>query len=159
MTVNHTNHDAENPRDAQRPDSYLQSLGERVEHGLMAGLVGPERLEFFEAMRLLQAGDLDGAVGGFRRASRTSEQPFEALAMVALGECERALGREAAALRDWMRVASTESASATLRSVAWMSIAALAERRDDPRLGARAAAGLQELSQLASADEQLLSPD
>src|SRR5690554_4813742 len=44
MTVNHTNHDAENPRDAQRPDSYLQSLGERVEHGLMAGLVGPERV-------------------------------------------------------------------------------------------------------------------
>lgn len=159
MMVNHTNYNVDTLRESRRRDSYLQSLGERVEQGLMAGSVTPERLEFFEAMRLLQAGDLDAALGGFRRASRTSERPFDALAMVALGECERALGREAAALRDWLRVATTQANPPALRSVAWMSIAALAERRTDRRLFARAQAGLLELSPLASADEQLSSPD
>src|SRR5690554_3199236 len=47
MTLNHTNHNTENARNARASDSYLQSLGERVEQGLRAGLVGPERLEFF----------------------------------------------------------------------------------------------------------------
>lgn len=154
-----TNHDAENSPYAFATDSYLQSLGEQVEQGLASASIEQDRRDFFVAMHLLQTGDLEGAILGFRRASRASQPPFEALSMVALGECERALGREAAAIRDWMRVAITRSAPPSLRSWAWMSIAALAEAREDTKLAARADAGLQELTSLASADEHLSSPD
>ncbi|AWV88621.1 hypothetical protein DFR33_110154 [Bradymonas sediminis] len=154
-----TNHDAEDSREAHASDSYLQSLGEQVEQGLALGSITYERLDFFRALRLLQAGDIEGATHGFRRASRTSDAPFQALSMLSRAECERVLGREATAIRDWTRVAKSDPAPPALRSMAWMSIAALAERREDAKLAAQADAGLKELTQLASANEHLSNPD
>lgn len=154
-----TNHDAEDSREAHASDSYLQSLGEQVEQGLALGSITCERLDFFRALRLLQAGDIEGATHGFRRASRTSDAPFQALSMLSRAECERVLGREATAIRDWTRVAKSDPAPPALRSMAWMSIAALAERREDAKLAAQADAGLKELTQLASANEHLSNPD
>jgi len=154
-----TNHDAENSREARASDSYLQSLGEQVEQGLALGSITYERLDFFRALRLLHAGDIKGATHGFRRASRTSEESFKALSMLSRAECERVQGREATAIRDWTRVAQFNEAPPAVRSMAWMSIAALAERREDAKLAAQADAGLKELTQLASANEHLSNPD
>ncbi|MFW6058142.1 MAG: hypothetical protein ACOC9W_04735 [Persicimonas sp.] len=119
---------------AHLSDSFLATTRELVQKGLEEGVVDEDRDAFFEALYMLQSGDLDSAVDGFRSAARKCESPFDALSMVALAECQRIQGREAAAIREWKKIAADDEAPRAARYVAWRSLAALAERREDQRL-------------------------
>lgn len=140
------------PQQSSDPDPSAAPSGdevaERVHHALETGSIAATRLDFFAALHNLQTGDTGEAILGFRRAARACEAPFDALSTVALGELERVAGREAAAIRAWERVARSPAADATLREVAWLSLAAVAETRKDTRLARAAAAGLEELSKI-----------
>lgn len=135
-----------NPESSAAP--ILDAFAERVHQALETGGIPAARLDFFTALRCLQAGETGDAILGFRRASRACEPPFDALSTVALGELERTAGREAAAIRAWERVARDARAEPALREVAWLSLAAVAEARKDARLTRKAAAGLEELSKI-----------
>lgn len=124
--------------------SFLQSAHQLVENRLAD--VDAEREDFFTALSLLQSGDITGAVEEFRRATRTSGAPFDALAMVALGECQRLRGKEAAAIREWKKIANDQSAPHAARYVAWLSLARVAEAREDDQLLERANSALEEIS-------------
>lgn len=124
--------------------SFLRTTRQIVEEGLED--VVPEREDFFQAFFLLQQGDVEGAIEGFREASRTSSPPFDALSMVAVGECQRLLGKQAAATREWTDIAEDEDAPHAARYVAWLSLAALAEERDDEDLLSRANEALEAFS-------------
>lgn len=115
-------------------DEFLKTTRQLVERGLEENTIEEDRESFFEALFMLQSGDVDAAVDGFRAASRKAGEPFDALAMVALAECQRLRGREAAAIREWKKVAGDEDAPHAARYVAWLSLASLAEKRQDKRL-------------------------
>lgn len=125
-------------------DAFLESTKELVADGVDAA---PEdRDAFFEAFYLLQSGDMDGAIEGFRKAARACSSPFDALSLVAIGECQRIQGKEAAAIREWRKIADDKDAPHAPRYVAWLSLASIAERRDDERLLEQANAAIEELA-------------
>ena len=94
---------------------------------------GEDRRGYFEGLAALQAGDLAGATRRFKDASKACEAPFDALSMVALGECERASGRHGVALKTWRKVAQDEAQPVVARLTAWTSIAAVEAERANTR--------------------------
>lgn len=128
-------------------DTFLTTTRELVEKSLTEETIDEDREAFFEALFMLQSGDISAAVDGFRRASRTCEPPFDALSAVSLAECERLRGHQAAAIREWKKIASDDQAPHAARYVAWLSLAALAEERQDERLERKAQRALDELSE------------
>ena len=125
-------------------NTFLRTTRRVVEEGLDE--VDPDREDFFQAFFSLQQGDVDAAIEGFRKASRTSGPPFDALSMVAVGECQRLKGKQGAAMREWESIAEDEDAPHSARYVAWLSLAALAEEREDESLLARANDALEAIS-------------
>ena len=123
--------------------TFLQSARQLVEHNLEE--VDAEREDFFTALFLLQNGDVSGAIEEFRKAARTSSAPFDSLSIVALGECQRLRGKQGAAIREWKRIADDEDAPHAARYVAWLSLARVAEEREDEQLLARANEALEEI--------------
>jgi lipopolysaccharide biosynthesis regulator YciM len=133
---------SDNGRDPLSQD-FLRSARQLVENNLDD--VDAEREDFFTALFLLQNGDVSGAVDEFRKAARTSGSPFDALSMVALGECQRLRGKEGAAIREWKKIADDEDAPHAARYVAWLSLASVAEAREDEALLERANEALEEI--------------
>ena len=103
------------------------------------------RKGYLRGLELLRDGDADGASAAFAQTARLAAHPFDALAMVARGECDRLRGRQGTALRLWRTVATRRSAPAAARYMAWLSIAALAADRQDQTLLARARDALDRL--------------
>jgi hypothetical protein len=128
-------------------DTFLSTTRELVEKSLTQETIDEDREAFFEALFMLQSCDISAAVDGFRRAARTCAEPFDALSAVSLAECERIRGRQAAAIREWKKIADDDDAPHAARYVAWLSLAALAEERDDERLERKAQQALEELSE------------
>jgi hypothetical protein len=95
--------------------------------------VSEDRRGYFEGLAALKAGDLAAATRKFKAACKGCEAPFDALAMVALGECERVGGRHGVALRTWRKVATDEAQPAVARLTAWTSIAAVEAERANAR--------------------------
>ena len=104
-----------------------------------------ERRAFLEGLAELSKGQLEAAAQAFRRAGRKSEPPFGGLAQLALGECERLRGKEGMALKVWKALAQDAQAERSTRRMAWLSIAALEERRGDERALGEAKAALEAL--------------
>lgn len=125
-------------------DTFLHTTRKLVEKSIAEESLSDDRDAFFEALFLLQSGDLEGAIDGFRTASRQCGSPFDALSMVSLAECHRIDGREAAAIREWKKIADDVDAPHAARYVAWLSLASMAEVRDDARLLQKANAALEE---------------
>ncbi|QDG53219.1 hypothetical protein FIV42_21455 [Persicimonas caeni] len=125
-------------------DTFLETTRKLVERSIDEDTIEEDREAFFEALFLLQSGDVDGAIDGFRSAARKAGAPFDALSIVALAECQRIRGREAAAIREWKKIASDDDAPHAARYVAWLSLASLAERRQDQRLLQKANDALEE---------------
>ncbi|MGM0558077.1 MAG: hypothetical protein ACQEVA_16955 [Myxococcota bacterium] len=123
--------------------TFLHSAQHLVENQLHD--VDADREDFFTALSLLQGGDVTGAIEEFRKAARTSGAPFDSLAMVALGECQRLRGKDALAIREWKKIADDEQAPHAARYVAWLSLASVAEQREDDALLEQAEAALEEL--------------
>lgn len=124
-------------------DTFLETTRKLVERSLDEETVEQDREAFFEALFLLQSGDVDGAIDSFRSATRKAAAPFDALSMVALAECQRIRGREAAAIREWKKIAGDADAPHAARYVAWLSLASLAEKRQDQRLIQKASDALE----------------
>ena len=124
--------------------TFLETTRSLVEQSIEEGTLGDDRDAFFEAFFLLQSGDIEGAIDGFRNAARNTTSPFDALSLVALAECQRIRGKEAAAIREWKKIADDEDAPHAARYVAWLSLAALAEKRQDRRLLEKANDALEE---------------
>ncbi len=125
-------------------DTFLETTRELVERGLEENHIEEDREAFFEALFMLQSGDVDAAIDGFRSAARKAGEPFDALAIVSLAECQRLRGREAAAIREWKKIAADDQAPHAARYVAWLSLASLAEKRQDKRLLDKANKALEE---------------
>jgi hypothetical protein len=125
-------------------DTFLKTTRELVERSIDEESIDGDREAFFEAFFLLQSSDLDGAVEGFRSAARQTSPPFNALSMVALAECQRIQGREAAAIREWTKIADDADAPHAARYVAWLSLASVAEKREDTQLLEQANDALEE---------------
>ncbi|MFW5968933.1 MAG: hypothetical protein ACOCV2_15520 [Persicimonas sp.] len=124
-------------------DEFLTATRELVGQKLDDEDLEEDREAFFEALYMLQSGDLEAAVSGFRRAARKSGAPFDALSTVALAECQRVRGREGAAVREWEKIAADEDAPSAARYISWLSLAAIAEKRDDEKLFERANEALE----------------
>jgi hypothetical protein len=125
-------------------DTFLETTRKLVERSIDEGSLDEDREAFFEAFFLLQSSDIDGAIEAFRSAARNTSAPFNALSMVALAECQRVSGREAAAIREWTKIADDADAPHAARYVAWLSLAKLAEKRQDERLLEKANEALEE---------------
>jgi len=125
--------------------SVLDAATALVDEKLEEGEVDGGRQRFFEGVRALQANHPEEATRKFRRAARKAEAPFDDLARVARAECERARGNIGVALREWGAVAEADGAPTPVRYVAWLSIAAAAEARDDERLLERARRAVEDL--------------
>jgi hypothetical protein len=95
--------------------------------------VAEDRRGYFEGLAALKAGDLAGATRRFKEACKACEAPFDALALVALGECERVSGRHGVALKTWRKVAQDEAQPVVARLTAWTSIAAVEAERANTR--------------------------
>lgn len=121
-------------------EDLLSAMRTLVDENMQS--VHPERRIFFEALQKLQEGDIKEATRLFRRASRSRESEtgaeIEELALMGLAACEQAGGRDGAALKSWRKLAENEEASEALRYMAWLSIAALDEARED-KLGLKRA--------------------
>lgn len=138
-------HEAQKPNGVTNlSDTFLKTTRKLVERSIDEETIEEDREAFFEALFLLQSGDIDGAIDGFRSAARTAGAPFDALSLVALAECQRIRGREASALREWKKIAADQDAPAAARYVAWLSLASLAEKRQDSRLLEKANEALEE---------------
>ena len=129
---------------ATASDQFLKTTRKLVEKSIEQESVPEDREAFFEALFLLQSGDVSAAIEDFRAAARTCSAPFDALSSVALAECQRIRGREAAAIKEWKEIGSNEDAPHAARYVSWLSLAALAEKRDDKPLLNKADAALEE---------------
>jgi hypothetical protein len=125
-------------------DTFLKTTRELVGRSIEEGSLEEDREAFFEAFFLLQSNDIDGAIEGFRGAARKTGAPFNALSLVALAECQRIRGREAAAIREWQKIADDDDAPHAARYMAWLSLASLAEKREDARLLQKANDALEE---------------
>lgn len=127
-------------------DTFMKTTRELVERSIDDGSLEDDREAFFEAFLSLQSSDIDGAIEGFRSAARKTSAPFDALSLVALAECQRIRGREAAAIREWKKIADDDDAPHAARYVSWLSLASMAEKRDDERLLQKANDALEEFS-------------
>jgi len=125
--------------------AVLEAAAERIETRLEEGEVASGRRRFFEGLRALQSDRPEEATRNFRRAARNADPPFDALSRVARGECERVRGNTGVALREWRRVAESDTAPKPARYMAWLSIAAAAESRSDEELLERARSAIDEL--------------
>lgn len=127
------------------PSSILDGASEVLDAKLKEGEVDPDRRLFLEGVQKLEQGDLEEATKKFRRAARKSPPPFDALARVSRGECERLRGNLGVAIRQWREVAENDNAPSAARYMAWLSIAAAADSRDDDRLLERARRAIDDL--------------
>ena len=93
----------------------------------------------------LASGDVEQATKQLRRAIRQAKAPYDTLSQVALGECERLRGKEGMAIKAWKSVAQDEQAPESSRYLAWLSIAALEETRQDERAAQAARQALEQL--------------
>lgn len=125
--------------------SVLAEAGRRLEESLPGADLDEGRRNFLEGLSSLESGEVTEAIRQFRRAGRTAEAPFDALARVARAECERARGNVGVALRHWREVADTQEAPPAVRYVAWLSIAAAARDRSNRRLLERARDAIERL--------------
>lgn len=104
-----------------------------------------DRRPFFEGLAWLAQGDVEQATKQLRSAIRQAKAPYDTLSQVALGECERLRGKEGMAIKAWKRVAHDEGAPESSRYLAWLSIAALEETRQDERAAQAARQALEQL--------------
>lgn len=104
-----------------------------------------DRRPFFEGLAALASGDVEQATKQLRRATRQAKAPYDTLSQVALGECERLRGKEGMAIKAWKSVAQDEQAPESSRYLAWLSIAALEETRQDERAAQAARQALEQL--------------
>ena len=118
------------PLDAQ----LLDGAGRLLREQLAEGDVPDERRAFLEGVERLERGELEEATRAFRRASRRADPPFDAMARVARGECERKRGNLGVAIRQWRRVAEDDQTAPAPRYVAWLSLAVAADSRGDDAL-------------------------
>lgn len=125
--------------------SVLEAASDLIGEKLDEDDVGQGRRRFFEGVRALQEEQTEEAVQKFRRAARDAGAPFDDLARVARGECERLRGKTGVALREWREVAEAEHVEPPIRYMAWLSIAAAAESRSADRLLERAHRAIAEL--------------
>jgi tetratricopeptide (TPR) repeat protein len=89
------------------------------------------RQPYFDALELLERGDLDAALKAFKRASRKAEPPFDAMSLIGAAECQHALNKTTAALTTLRRVADDDSCADGARIAAWRKIATIEEARDN----------------------------
>ena len=106
---------------------------------------GEDRRAFLVGAQLLAAGDVEGAIKAFRRAQRLCEEPYCAMASVSLGECLRLQEKEGAALKCWRAIAQAPEAPPAARKMAYLSIAALCQSRQDDEGAQRALASSQSI--------------
>lgn len=107
------------------------------------------RQPFFMALREMARGEYAAAAAMFRRAARTVEAPLDALALYALGECERVQGREGAAIRTFSGLGHDERAPHEARYFALLALTSLEEARGDARGIALAKQALEALGEPA----------
>lgn len=133
------------PDDPPFDEAVLDRAGQMLDDGLADGSIPEGRRTFLEALQTLQSGDAKEAARGFRRAARSAEPPFDALAGVARAECERLQGRVGSAIRHWREVAEDDGAPVAARYMSWASLAAVASDREDERLFEKARDAIREL--------------
>lgn len=97
------------------------------------GEAGEDRRGYFEGLVALREGSLEEAQRRFKAAARSCAAPYDALSLVALGECERVSGRHGVALKTWRKVAQDEAQPVVARLTAWTSIAAVEAERANVR--------------------------
>ncbi len=107
-------------------------LGEGVDRG---------RRLFVEGLRLLEAGEHQGARRLFRRGSRRLRAPYDTMARLAQARLEVEAGRQGMALR-LLRSVVDSQADEALRQWAWMEIADLARDRGRGELEREARQGI-----------------
>jgi hypothetical protein len=92
-----------------------------------------DRRGYFEGLLALKSGDVVEAQRRFKAAAKGCAAPYDALAQVALGECERLGGKHGLALKTWRKVAEDEAQPLVARLTAWTSIAAVEAERANKR--------------------------
>ena len=124
--------------DGDEPELFspevLDRAGRLLRERLADGSVADDRRSFLEGVEQLGCGNLEEANASFRRAARSADPPFDAMARVARGECERLRGKLGLAIRQWRRVAEDDRTAPAPRYMAWLSLAAVAESRGDDQL-------------------------
>jgi hypothetical protein len=112
----------------------------------------PDRRAYFAGLKALQAEQLDEATKHFKQAAREKSAPWDALALVALGECERVANKQGLALKTWKKVVADTSLPEVARLMAWTSIAAVEAERGHQREAALAEAERVKLCQALGLD-------
>lgn len=112
------------------------------------------RRRLFDGLDALRSGDVAGAVELFRDARRRASAPIDCIARTAEAECHRLSGRLEAAVRAWRALTEAESTPPAVRTMAWLSLAAVADDRGDLALATEARDALRTETDSSS----LLSP-
>ena len=94
-------------------------------------VVGEDRAAYFEGLVELGQGDEEKARKLFRRASRTCESPYDALARVAAAQLEARRGKHGVATRSLRAVADDAAAPEAARAMAYWHLGIIAEQRGE----------------------------
>ena len=131
--------------ESNQPDRWTSTLT-RIDEVLDDTDSSDHCPSLFDGLRALRDNDPDGALAFFRRAARGAPSPLDSVAAIAIGECHRLSRRTASAIRIWRRLGHDTDSPTAIRTMAWLSLAALADDLEDDGLAHEAHDALESLA-------------